>query len=51
LLDGESTKSYITRVEKLDNKEYKAELKRVRKIVKAAWNEIESRFEPERKKY
>lgn len=51
LLDGESTKSYITRVEKLDNKDYKAELKRVRKVVKAAWNEIEARFEPERKKY
>jgi len=51
LLDGESAKSYITRVEKLGNKEYRAELKRVRKVVKAAWNEIEARFEPERKKY
>lgn len=51
LLDGESSKSYLTRVEKLGRKEYRAEVKRVRKVVKTAWREIESRFEPERKKY
>ena len=51
LLDGESAKSFIERVDKLPRKEFNTEMKRVRKHFKKVWNEIESRFVPERSKY
>lgn len=51
LLDGESAKSFIAKIEKLDRKEYNTEMKKIRKYVRQAWNDIESRFVPARSKY
>lgn len=51
LLGTESTKQFINRIERLDRKAYNNEMKRVRKYVRTIWDDIESRFVPERRKY
>lgn len=51
LLAGEDAKKFIARVEKLDPKEYNAEMRKVRKYFRKVWGDIESRFVPERRKY
>ncbi len=44
-------KNYLAEINALESKPYNKERRRVAKVVKAVWNEIETNFLPKRKKY
>lgn len=47
----EKLKAYMKELDKLDNRDYRDETKRIAKVVKRVWNEIEYDFLPKRSKY
>lgn len=51
LIDADSSKAYIKQSRSLSDGDYRAIVKKVRKIVIEQWREIEASFKPERRKY